>query len=142
MVELFVNNILQIVKKVQKEHIKSIAPRKEATDNFVEHADLWLKRTVWSESCNSWFKNGKKDGVLTIFPGSRLVLADLLASPRYEDYSIEYDGLNRFQFLGNGFADIEFNGSDIAWYLGTQENPGGLLPESKLANGVKSNGTN
>lgn len=141
MVELFLKNILQIIKKIQKEDIKSLWPRQETTDQFVEHADVWLKRTAWAGQCASWFKNGKLDGQLTVFPGSRLVLADLLGAPRYEDYSFEYWSKNAFGFLGSGFATIEYDGSDIAWYLGNKENPGGLLPagppaKSPLENGV------
>lgn len=126
MVELFLDNILQVIKKLQQENIKSISPYQEATDNFVEHADIWLKRTAWAGPCASWFKNGKIDGQLTIFPGSRMVLADLLSSPRFEDYAIEYWNRNRFAFLGNGFSTKEFDGSDVAWYLGAQH---ALLPQ-------------
>lgn len=125
MVELFMKNILSNIGKIQKENIKSMTPRQEAADEFVEHANLWLKRTVWSETCSSWFKI---NGQLTIFPGSRLVLADLLSTPRYEDYLYEYWSKNRFGFLGNGFSTKEFDGSDLAWYLGDKEKPGGLLP--------------
>ncbi|BCS28059.1 flavin-containing monooxygenase [Aspergillus puulaauensis] len=125
MVELFFDNILAVIRKMQTDSIKSIAPRQDATDDFVEHADLWLKRTAWAGPCPSWFKNGKADGQLTIFPGSRLVLADLIASPRFEDYNIEYWSRNRFAFLGCGYSTKEYDSSDIAWYLGTRA---GVLP--------------
>lgn len=128
MVELFVENILTIIRKIQKENIKSVSPRQDAADAFMEHADLWLKRTAWAGPCPSWFKNGTVDGTLTIFPGSRLVLADLVSAPRFEDYNFEYWGLNKFAFLGNGFSTIEYDGSDTAWYLGT--NDGQLPPAS------------
>ncbi|OGM47287.1 hypothetical protein ABOM_003799 [Aspergillus bombycis] len=118
MAELFLDNILQVLKKMQRENIKSISPQQQATNDFIEHADLWLKRTAWAGPCASWFKNGKMDGQLTIFPGSRMVLADLLSSPRFEDYAIEYWNTNKFAFLGNGFSTKEYDGSDVAWYLG------------------------
>ncbi|OAP57929.1 hypothetical protein AYL99_08667 [Fonsecaea erecta] len=125
MVELFLENILKVIEKIQKENIKSISPRQDATDAFVEHADLWLKRTAWAGPCPSWFKQGKPDGLLTIFPGSRLVLADLISAPRFEDYNFEYWSMNKFAFLGNGFSTLEYDGSDLAWYLGIHT---GLLP--------------
>jgi hypothetical protein len=133
MVELFINNILQIVKKIQKEIIKSIEPTQEATADFVEHADLWVQRTAWYGNCSSWFKNGHPDNIPTIFPGSRLVLADMLLTPRYEDFAIKHWGKNKFGFLGNGFATIEYDGSDMAWYLGSKENIGGMLPDCVVA---------
>lgn len=130
MVELFLDNILAVIRKLQVENIKSISPQQEATNNFIEHADIWLKRTAWAGPCPSWFKNGTVDGVLTIFPGSRMVLANLLEGPRYEDYEIEYWSKNRFAFMGNGFSTKEYDGSDAAWYLGVHH---ALLPETPSA---------
>ncbi|CAK7233713.1 hypothetical protein SBRCBS47491_008705 [Sporothrix bragantina] len=128
MVELFMDNILAVVAKMQKDNIKHLAPTQAATDAFIEHADLWLKRTAWAGDCPSWFKNGTRDGTLTIFPGSRLVLADLVSSPRYEDYDIAYWSGNRFAALGNGFSTVEYeDGGDAAWYWETRN---GLLPSS------------
>lgn len=141
MVELFLDNILGVVEKIQRENIKSISPSQQATDAFVEHADLWLKRTAWSGPCPSWFKNGKTDGVLTIFPGSRLLLADLVSTPRFEDYDIEYWSMNKFAFMGNGFTTLDFAEGDDAWYFDTRA---GLLPEEEAVSSavVKTNGVN
>ncbi|KAL5350905.1 hypothetical protein ACLOAV_004478 [Pseudogymnoascus australis] len=119
--------ILTVAKKMQKENIKSLRPRQDICESFVEHADLFLKRTAWSGTCRSWFKQGHLDGKLTIFPGSRLVYFGLLENPRFEDYSIQYRAKNPFAFLGNGFSTKEFDGSDLAYYLGTDNRPGGLL---------------
>lgn len=128
MVELYLDNILTVLHKMQTDNIKAMSPRQAAADDFVEHADLWLKRTAWSGPCPSWFKNGKADGQLTMFPGSRVLLAEVIASPRFEDYNMEYWGRNRFSFLANGFSKREYDGSDLAWYL---ENGAGLLPSTK-----------
>lgn len=128
MVELYLDNILTVLHKMQTDNIKAISPRQAAADDFVEHADLWLKRTAWAGPCPSWFKNGKADGQLTMFPGSRVLLAEVIASPRFEDYNMEYWSRNRFSFLGNGFSKREYDGSDLAWYL---ENGAGLLPSTK-----------
>ncbi|KAF9889079.1 hypothetical protein FE257_008056 [Aspergillus nanangensis] len=127
MSELLVRNIAAVTKKIQKENIKSVRPRRDVCEKFAEHADLYLQRTAWSGPCPSWFKNGQKDGRLTMWPGSRLVYFDVLDQPRYEDYVIDYWSGNPFEFLGNGFALIEFNGGDLSHYLGTRENPGGVL---------------
>jgi hypothetical protein len=54
-----------------------------------------------------------------MFPGSRLTYLDLLSTPRFEDYHIEYlNSLNMFEFLGNGFSMREFDGRDLSYYLG------------------------
>jgi hypothetical protein len=128
-VELIYRYILTAVKKIQKENIKSLTPRREVCDAFAEHAELFIKRTAWSGPCRSWFKQGKIDGPLTMFPGSRLVYFDLLSFPRYEDYKFEYQSSNMFGFMGNGFHKMESDGSDLSYYLGTDEKPGKLLPQ-------------
>ncbi|OJD16203.1 hypothetical protein AJ78_03635 [Emergomyces pasteurianus Ep9510] len=127
-IEHVMHHVIKIINKIQKENIRSLAPRREVCEAFTEHADLFLQRTAWSGKCPSWFKQGRLDGKLAIFPGSRLVYFDLLESPRYEDYVIKYEHGNPFSFLGNGFTVKEFDGSDLAYYLGTQESPGGMLP--------------
>ncbi|OGM39642.1 hypothetical protein ABOM_011452 [Aspergillus bombycis] len=132
--ELLVKNITTIVKKMQKENIKAVTPRSDVCEKFAEHADLYIQRTAWSGPCSSWFKNGNKNGRLAMWPGSRLLYFDVMKEPRFEDYHIDYWSGNPFEFLGNGFSAVEFSGGDISYYLGTDENPGGLLPEG-LSNG-------
>jgi hypothetical protein len=53
------------------------------------------------------------------WPGSRLSYIDIMESPRFEDYDIEYmSPLNPLEFMGNGFAPREFDGRDLSYYLG------------------------
>ncbi|CAM5999618.1 unnamed protein product [Sphagnum balticum] len=136
MAELFAKNILQVIKKMQRESIKSLAPRKDVCDEFVKHADLWIRRTAWNSPCSNWFKNTHPEKIAIHFPASKIVTTDLLLTPRFEDYLFEYWGNNRWEFLGNGFAALEYDGGDVTWYLGTKDNPGGVLPENvKALNG-------
>ncbi|KAK6375892.1 hypothetical protein LTS17_007714 [Exophiala oligosperma] len=137
-IELVSRHILAIVKKMQKENIKSLAPRRDVSEHFAEHADLFIQRTAWSGPCRSWFKQGRLDGKAAIFPGSRLVYMDLLKQPRFEDYTITYQYGNPFSFLGNGFSTKEFDGSDLSYYLGTDDSPGGLLPKKEPVNPIES----
>lgn len=104
---------------MQTDNIKSVAPNAQVCAEFARHSQLYLKRTAWSGSCSSWFKQGRVDGPLTMFPGSRLLYFDVLSKPRFEDYDIKYvNSLNRFQFFGNGFSTREFDGRDITNYWG------------------------
>jgi hypothetical protein len=50
---------------------------------------------------------------------------------RYEDYTIGYQSHNPFEFLGNGFSVVEYNGSDLSHYLGSLGTTGGVLPKPK-----------
>lgn len=109
--------ILQIVEKSQVERIKSIVPKLEATRDFIEHAHLWVNRSVLTESCRSWYKGGTMDGIPRVWPGSRPQFMQIF-QPRYEDFEIVYEKCNRYYFFGNGFARREIDGQDVTWYLG------------------------
>ncbi|OQV05521.1 hypothetical protein CLAIMM_10248 [Cladophialophora immunda] len=137
-IELLMRHFVLVIKRFQSQDIKEMTPRRDVCEAFVEHADLYLKRTAWTSGCRSWFKQGKEDGPLAIWPGSRLLYFDLLAQPRYDDYEIKYRSGNPFGFLGNGFTLREYDGSDLSYYLGTRENPGALIPTEGQA---VSNGT-
>ena len=111
--------LFQVINKIQRENIKSIAPKKECVEDFNQHTHTLMKRLVWSAACRSWFKNGKKHGpVYAIWPGGRLHYFEALSTPRYEDFDIGYRTKNRFQFFGNGYTEEEIrpDGNPV-WYF-------------------------
>ncbi|KAK5170357.1 uncharacterized protein LTR77_004944 [Saxophila tyrrhenica] len=119
LIEQWTKYMFDAISKAQIENIKSFTPRLDLSNQFRQHADLFLKRTAWTSPCSSWFKQGKTDGQAVIYPGSRLSFLHLLDRPRYEDYDIEYWDENRYAFLGNGFDTREYDGRDITNYLGS-----------------------
>jgi hypothetical protein len=50
---------LQVIKKMQRDHIKSWVPKQDVTDRFNEHAQEWIKHTVWKSECRSWYRNNE-----------------------------------------------------------------------------------
>jgi hypothetical protein len=91
---------------------------REATEEYNIYSQEILKRTVWTSGCRSWYKNGKRDGKVTaMYGGSILHYKEALESFRTEDFHFEYRSPNRFKFLGNGLADREVTGGDLAFYL-------------------------
>ncbi|KAK3900344.1 hypothetical protein C8A05DRAFT_36021 [Staphylotrichum tortipilum] len=96
----------------QKENLASIDPKAAAIRDFMEQKEAFMKHTVWETSCESWYKNpktGKMTGKITaLWPGSTPHYMEALASPRYDDYDITYQG-NRFAYLGNGFSQTELD---------------------------------
>lgn len=131
LIECWTDYINKVITKAQVENIKAIAPRLDVSKQFRQHADLYLKRTAWTSPCRSWFKQGRTDGQAAIYPGSRLHFFELLKAPRYEDFEITYWKMNRFAFLGNGFATREFDGRDITNYLGLLDGNGDGQGEGK-----------
>lgn len=78
-----------------------------------------MKGMVWSDSCRSWYKANprKPDTITALWPGSSLHYAEVLASPRMEDFDVKYQG-NRFAWLGNGFSQCESDPTaDWSWYI-------------------------
>lgn len=83
-IEVISRHIEAILSKVQIEDIKSFTPKQEAVDDFKQHRELFLKRTAWNSPCRSWFKGGKADGPIMMWPGSRLHFFEALKNPRWE----------------------------------------------------------
>jgi hypothetical protein len=112
--------ICSIIQKCQTEGILSLSPSHAALSAYSEHIDAFMPRTVWSETCRSWFKNGKETGPVTaLHPGSRIHWFHMLEMFRGEDFEYVYER-GRFGYLGNGFSTKELEGGeDKTWYLGT-----------------------
>ncbi|KAK5443483.1 hypothetical protein LTS15_010628 [Exophiala xenobiotica] len=122
LISAYVNYTIQVIEKMQIENIRSIRPKEKVVEQFLRHADTYMKRTAWTGPCSSWFKGGRKDGKPAVWPGSRLHFLRLLEKPRFEDFDIEYDeSEDMFSFLGNGFHVCERDGSDLTWYMGQPE---------------------
>lgn len=110
--------IINVLKKMQVQGIRTIAPSAKAVADFNAHIPAFMKRTVWSAKCRSWYKNGKVDGpVIGLHPGSRIHWFHMLDQPRYEDFEYTYLTANRFQYLGNGLSTREEDLSQTAYYF-------------------------
>jgi hypothetical protein len=109
--------IAEVLNRWQKERIRAIDPKKVAVDDFIDHKDRIMQTTVWTAGCRTWHKspNGK---IIGLWPGSPLHYMETLSSLRYEDYDINYLEGNRFEYLGNGFSQIELDPlADLTYYL-------------------------
>lgn len=77
-----------------------------------------MGRTVWTGSCNSWFKQGKGAARVTaMYAGSVIHFKEMLEDFRGEDFDFKYNSKNRFRYMGNGITMIEEEGKDLAWYV-------------------------
>ncbi|KAF2729694.1 FAD/NAD(P)-binding domain-containing protein [Polyplosphaeria fusca] len=94
---------VKVIKKMQREHIKSWVPRQDVTDRFNEHAQEWIKHTVWKDECRSWYRDNVTGRVNAVWPGSSLHYIDVIREPRYEDFGIEYMHKNMWAHLGMGW---------------------------------------
>lgn len=73
MIDVISRSFMQIIQKIQRENITSMQIKKKATEDFVEHAKLYLKRTAWAQTCSSWFKPpGQESADPIMHPGNRM----------------------------------------------------------------------
>jgi len=108
---------IQLIKKMQKENIKSFTPKQDVTDAFNSHAQEWIKHTVWKDDCRSWYKNNETGRVNAVWPGSSLHYMDVIKTPRYEDFEISYHNRNLWAHLGMGYSMLNRPGNDYSPYL-------------------------
>ncbi|KAH6661828.1 hypothetical protein B0J14DRAFT_622108 [Halenospora varia] len=106
--------------KIARENIHSIDPKQEAVDDFNVYTQEYLKRTVYTSHCRSWYKNNKVDGPVTaMWAGSPMHFKDMMSTQRGEDFEIKYNSPNRFKFFGNGTDWRDAEGADLSYYLRT-----------------------
>ncbi|KAL4948165.1 hypothetical protein BDW69DRAFT_203743 [Aspergillus filifer] len=113
--------IAKIIRKFRAQGIKSFAPSKAATDDFIEYADTFFPRTVWTENCSSWYNGGRPGArIHGLFPGSAASLNYIRRDPRWEDFEWGYlnESGNRFAWFGNGWTAREkTEGADLTLHL-------------------------
>ncbi|KAK4939724.1 hypothetical protein LTR10_020008 [Elasticomyces elasticus] len=122
--------IVKWLRKIAGEDIHSVAPRQDATDEFVRYGDEIHKTLTWTGGCKSWYKNHRVDGRVTAtWPGSALLFREIISREiRGEDFEIRYNNTNRWRgIMGNGITrleemaeEAERNGGetvDLAFYL-------------------------
>ncbi|KAK7205720.1 hypothetical protein BZA70DRAFT_266842 [Myxozyma melibiosi] len=102
-------------QKLAREDIKSFVPSAGAVADYNEYTQEFLKRTVWTSGCVSWYK--KQGRVTAMYGGSILHYKQILDNIRGEDFEIEYRSPNRFRFMGNGLTNAEVEGGDLATYI-------------------------
>lgn len=103
------------LEKLQTEMIRSFEVSHDANEEFNEHMQTYLQRTVWTGGCRSWYKRGTVDGpVVAVYGGTTFHFMEATKNPRWEDFRIDrISKVNRFAYLGDGFTKRETNGGSI-----------------------------
>ncbi|KAL2071056.1 hypothetical protein VTL71DRAFT_12291 [Oculimacula yallundae] len=113
-----VEYIMKWCEKISTQDIKSVQVKQSAVDDYNVYTQEFMGRTVWSGSCNSWFKQGKGAARITaMYAGSVVHFKQMLEDFRGEDFDFVYNSRNRFRYMGNGISMIEEEGKDLACEL-------------------------
>ncbi|KAJ9643168.1 uncharacterized protein PV06_05556 [Exophiala oligosperma] len=105
LIEKVIDYVTFCLAKMQRDNIRSMAPRPDAVETFVKYCDEYFSTTVFSMDCRSWYKGGTSDGrVSALWPGSSLHSMRALAHPRWEDFVYEYESENPATWIGNGWT--------------------------------------
>lgn len=113
------NYALQIIKKMQMDNIRSFEPKRDVTEAFRKHCGEYHRHTVYTDACNSWYKNKASELVTTVWPGSAVQFLEIIKMPRWEHYNMDYrNPANIFTFMGNGLVEaIVSPDKDPSYYL-------------------------
>jgi hypothetical protein len=136
LIERAIDYITACLSKMQRDNIRSMAPRPDSVKTFVEFCDAYFRTTVFSMDCRSWYKGGTSNGrVSALWPGTRrfppcpmlwrlnvvtgssLHAMKALAHPRWEDFDYEYEDDIQCGWLGNGWTVNEKNKTVKVDYL-------------------------
>lgn len=97
--------------KMQTEGLRSFEVHHDVNEEYNQHLQKYMERTVWTRGCRSWYKRGTIDGpVVAIYGGTTFHFIEALKNPRWEDFKtdrIDEAKHNRFSYLGNGFTRRE-----------------------------------
>ena len=116
-IEAIRSYIAQILRKLAYENVRTIEPKPRAVQNFTNYCDAFFKRTVFSATCNSWYKAGGR--VTALWPGSSVHAVRALERVRWEDFEMTLCGENEMGWLGDGWtvADRRGDQQGLSWYL-------------------------
>ncbi|KAF2653673.1 FAD/NAD(P)-binding domain-containing protein [Lophiostoma macrostomum CBS 122681] len=106
------------LEKLQTESIKSFEVQHDANEEYNQHIQKYLERTVWTRNCRSWYKRGTVDGpVVAIYGGTSFHFMEAIKNPRWEDFNLERleeAKSNRFAYLGNGYSRREAKSQSVS----------------------------
>ncbi|KAH8647192.1 hypothetical protein BX600DRAFT_518477 [Xylariales sp. PMI_506] len=57
MIEFQCDYIIKCIQKLQREYIKSMMPKLEVKDDFVDFVEKFFLKTVLSDDCANWMKS-------------------------------------------------------------------------------------
>ncbi|KAG8156894.1 hypothetical protein KVR01_013307 [Diaporthe batatas] len=106
------------LNKLQTEGYHSFEVGSDVNEEYNQHMQQYLERTVWTRGCRSWYKRGTVDGpVVAIYGGTSFHFMEAIKNPRWEDFTLKRlpgaPSQNRFAYLGNGFSLAETKNKSV-----------------------------
>jgi hypothetical protein len=123
--EHVVGYVVEAVRKMQRERLRSMEVRQEAMEDWSSHVRGYFQETIYTDPCNSWFKDSE-GRVIALWPGTCLHAIYTLAHPRWEDF--EYKLLDpakgRLYWLGDGQTyNQKMGAGNRVWHLDAVDVP-------------------
>jgi hypothetical protein len=91
--------------------------RHDVNEEYNQHMQKYLERTVRTKDCRSWYKRGTIDGpVIAIYGDTSFHFLEAIKNPRWEYFHTtrtEEAKFNRFAYLGNGFSRREMKARSV-----------------------------
>ena len=106
--------VVQVLKKMQTDQIRKVDVKKRMQDAFNRYTQHVHQDLVWSGSCQSWCewqsldwhcmtnaiedKDRESGWATAVWPGSSIHYMEMIDSPRWEDFDIEYTNVKYAPF--------------------------------------------
>lgn len=75
--------MLQLIDRYQTRNVRSFALTQVVGD-FIAYKDNFMPKTVWADPCRSWYKKGRDDPIISVWPGSTLHYIEAIMEVRHE----------------------------------------------------------
>ncbi|KAB8244966.1 hypothetical protein BDV35DRAFT_394362 [Aspergillus flavus] len=114
-IERTADYMIRVIHRLQTDCLRSVSVRPEAQRDFNKWVQSQMSSMVWSDSCNSWYKN--KDGKIIVpWPGTTTHYYAATEIIRWEDFDLMFeDPAQRYMSFGNGVTKDGFKPESIPW---------------------------
>lgn len=123
--------------------LNSFYVKADVCADFKAHvAEFMENKAVWTDNCRNSHNNHSIGArVPTTWPGSTLHYLEAMREVRWEDWEMKYAG-NRFDYLGNGISQTEWDPTaDLGYYIKQNDDGGVMSSRWKRCQAMNESGT-
>jgi cation diffusion facilitator CzcD-associated flavoprotein CzcO len=88
MIEAQARYIRKCIQTLRRRGLAVMTPKAEPAEAFYDDVQAQLGKTVLSDDCNAWYKNGEDGKVHSIWPGTTRAYQKMLQSPALEEFDL------------------------------------------------------
>ncbi|KAE8150627.1 hypothetical protein BDV25DRAFT_129391 [Aspergillus avenaceus] len=107
--------IVRILARLQTDRLRSVSVKPAAQREFNQWVQSRMPEMVWSDNCNSWYKN-KTGKIIVPWPGTTNQYYAATEVVRWEDFDLVFeDPGQKYRSFGNGVTMEGFAPESVLW---------------------------